>query len=459
MSARPRYQELLARQRSDFDDGALAAARRLRWSADRLAAHRQQRLRELLAWSVERSGFHRDRLAGVDIEGFTEADLPSLPTMTRADMMGNFDRVVTDPAITLERANDYIDQLDGDGYLADQYRVIGTSGTTGTRALHVYGWKDWCDFAHIVTRWQPPGLADLPGGPRTASLFAANARHVSGALQAFFTNSSPEGSGAPMAHLPASLPVPEIIEGLNRAQPTVLQGYPTVIHLLALEAAAGRLDIHPRHVLTCGEQCTEDARRAVRQVWGVEIYDYWGCTEGVYAFPCYAGRAMHLPDDLVIVETADRHGNVVPAGQQGEKILVTSLYQLAQPLIRYEIADSMKLVTAPCECGCAHRRVDDLAGRTDSFFFYEGGAAVHPMGMVTALLGGDSVAEFQVTQTQRGVDVTIVARRPCNLEAMRLSLVDLMTKAGLREPEVKLSEVDSLERLGSGKLRQFQPLP
>jgi hypothetical protein len=34
-----------------------------------------------------------------------------------------------------------------------------------------------------------------------------------------------------------------------------------------------------------------------------------------------------------------------------------------------------------------------------------------------------------------------------------------LTRSGLRSPEVAVIQVDSLERLWSGKLRQFEPLP
>ena len=46
------YAALLARQRAEVTDGLFSAVRRLRWSADRLAAERERQLRELLSWSV-----------------------------------------------------------------------------------------------------------------------------------------------------------------------------------------------------------------------------------------------------------------------------------------------------------------------------------------------------------------------------------------------------------------------
>jgi phenylacetate-CoA ligase len=52
---------------------------RLDWSAERLAEHRTARLRELLRVAVDRSPWHRHRLAGVDVDRITEAELVDLP--------------------------------------------------------------------------------------------------------------------------------------------------------------------------------------------------------------------------------------------------------------------------------------------------------------------------------------------------------------------------------------------
>lgn len=452
------YAELLARQRSDFKSTLYPAARRLRWSADRLAAERERRLREVLAWSAERSPFHRERLAGIDVGRFTEADLPSLPMMTRAELMANFGDVVTEPALTLELVNAHVDAVDeDDDYLLGQYRVMATSGTTGARVLFVYGWEDWVNFVVITARWPSSHGDGLPPDACLATLFASDAKHASGALHAFLADLAGEGA-LRVVHLPATLPLTEIVTGLNAAQPVVLQGYPSSMHLLAREAMAGRLRISPKRVSTCGEQCTVEARTAVADAWGIKIYDYWGCSEGVFAFPCAAGDAMHLPDDLAIIEPVDREGNVVPPGQPAAKVLLTNLYNKTQPLIRYEITDAMTAVAGICECGCAHRRVTDLAGRTDSYFVYDSGAAVHCIGILSVILGDPDVVELQVTQTPRGADISVAAKGQCDVEGLRRGLVDLMAKAGLADAQVAIREVDALDRLWSGKLRQFEPL-
>jgi hypothetical protein len=69
---------------------------RVRWSSFRLRTERTRRLRSLLHVAQTRSLWHRPRLSGVDIDHLDEDGLDDLPTMTKTDLMANFDNIVTD---------------------------------------------------------------------------------------------------------------------------------------------------------------------------------------------------------------------------------------------------------------------------------------------------------------------------------------------------------------------------
>ena len=251
-----------------------------------------------------------------------------------------------------------------------------------------------------------------------------------------------------------TLPVADVVRGLNALQPELLMGYPSAIDLVVREAQAGRLRISPLFVETGGELLMEDTRTGVRELWGVEIDDSWAIVEGAYAFPCGRGPGMHLPDDLVIVEPVDSAGRPVPAGEPAAKLYVTNLYNKTEPLIRFEIADGLTVLDGICPCGSAHRRITDLTGRADIVFEYEGDVKVHPMVLRLEL---HYVAEYQVRQTSRGACVKVVTNRPEDLAEVRDAVIRTLRVAGLPDPEVTVHGVDRLERLASGKLRQFIP--
>lgn len=445
----------VARHRAEVRDGVLAQARRMRWSSARLADERQQRLRELLTWAADRSPFHAARLAGVDPGRITEAGLAGLPSMTKDDLMEEFSRITTDPRLTLEAVEDYLEDEARPDYLFDQFRVVSSSGSGGRRGIYVYGWDEWTTLALLQIR---PRLGVVDGSPRpagaaTVSLFGTGGMHMSRALQLLLTD--PDD---PVVHVPMTLSVPEIVHRLNEIQPELVMGYPTALDVLVRESEAGRLEIAPRHVEAGGEVLLERTRSAVRDQWGVEIDDCWAMSEGLIAHPCRMGREMHLPDDLVVVEPVDPEGRPVPMGEPAAKILVTSLYNRTQPLIRFEVPDGLTMFDDVCACGSSHRRVADITGRESIPFHYDNGVVVSA-NLIGMMFNEDRhVIEHQICQTERGVSIDLVTDRPDALEQIRCEARTALEVAGLSDPEVAVHRVDRLQRASSGKLQMFIPL-
>ena len=446
------YEQLVRRQRAQLQDTYMKGVRRLRWDAGRLAAERQRRLRELLVHAADRSPFWRERLAGRDLANFTEADLPSLPILTKAEMMEEFDRLVTVPGLTRARVQQHLDQLSGDGYLDDEYRAIITSGYVEAPSLHVYGWDAFVTFVMQGSRWT--GRRGEDPDAVLAQCFSCSPKHESGIFYRFSTFES----GGPTSHcFDATLPLDEIVDGLNNARPAVqaLQGWPSLIRELAIEAMQGRLTIKPTWVSIAGELCTPPVREAVRSAWGIEASEFWGCSEGTYAFPCGVGEGMHIADDLVILEPADADCNVVPYGQPADRMLLTNLYNLDQPLIRYDLVDAVTISDDPCPCGCAHRRITSVNGRINGAFQYDNGAQVPRAAFEQTVLATPGVANFFVGKTQRGVDVSVVTDGSCDLQRLQMELIDVLLRHGAPGSDVGVQEVGSIERLSRGKCKQF----
>jgi phenylacetate-CoA ligase len=445
-------------QREGVAAGVLAHARRLRWPASRLEAERQRALHSLLAFAIEHSPFHADRLAGIDPDGFTEEQLPLLPVMTKKDMVAGFSEVVTDRRLTADVVDRHLAAVDrgADDYLYGRYRVITSSGSSGLQGSYVYGWDEWTTLGLMASRSR---LAMVDGSPRppgsaTVNLFGSGATTLSSAMSSFLA--PPDD---PFIHLPMSTAIPDLVAALEAAQPVVLQAYPTALDLLIHEATNDRLHIAPRYVESGGELLTERTRGDVRDVWGAEIDDCWGLSEGIYAFSCPAGGGLHLPDDLVIVEPVDIEGRPLPSGEPADKVYITNLYNHTQPLIRFEVADGLTVLEGPCACGSAHRRIDALTGRNDLVFVYGDAVRVYPMVLGFALEEERGLIEYQVRQTRRGVAIQAVIEPSVSIESSRQRALAVLDAAGLVDPEVTIDPVDHIDRLPSGKLRQFLATP
>lgn len=450
------YEELLTKQRREFTGSLLRHVKRLNWSATAISEERERNLRELLSFAMTHSPFHRDRLGGLDIDQITAADLPELPSMTKDDVMNNFDAIVTDPELSLALVNDHIETLDSDAYLLDQYRALATGGSSGRRGIFVYGWSEWITVNAIMNRWLVRREIDArrPQQLLAVGVLAGKASHISGSCQSFF-----QADHSHSGRIGAGLPTGEIVKRLNAVQPESITTYPSTLRMLVDRSRAGKLRIEPREIMTTGEQLPDSLRADVFDLWGVDVYDYWGATEGVFAFPCELNVGKHLPDDLVIVEAVDENGIPVPAGTPAAKVFVTNLYNKTQPLIRYEIPDSLTLLTEPCSCGRSFSRITDLRGRlSDSFEYSNGTKLSHLPVIFDPLERNRDVVDFQVTQTLRGANILVYSSGDPDIYSLELALVASLEEAGLRDPEIMIEVKRDAALLPSGKLRHFIPL-
>jgi phenylacetate-coenzyme A ligase PaaK-like adenylate-forming protein len=169
----------------------------------------------------------------------------------------------------------------------------------------------------------------------------------------------------------------------------------------AQEAQAGRLRIAPRRVMAISEPLLPEARAAIRRAWHVPVGSRYGMSEGVFAGFC--GHASHLPDDLCLFEPVDAAGRPVPDGVRSQRVYVTNLYNLALPLIRYEVTDEITVLSRTCPCGSAFRRIADPQGRLDDTFTYTGGISIHPHLFRSALGQHQQVIEYQVADDHRNL--------------------------------------------------------
>ncbi len=451
------YEELRVRHMADAMAMVPELIARLDWDVDQLAAHRTEALRALVRVAVDRSPWHRKRLAGVNPETLEVADLAQLPVMTKADVMAHFDEIVTDDRLRLGDVEEHLLHAAERGYLNGQYTAAATGGSTGHRGVTVYDWNGWaiyCVAAFRVLmrdRLRDPALA---GRPLTvAYVGASHPSHVGGALGRTFHDSSLIN-----VMLPVLLPVEQIVAGLNEARPDVVGAYPSMLNVLAGEAMAGRLRIAPWQILSSGEALLPEIRAAVELAWSAPLINLWGATEtGRLTAKCEHGNS-HLAEDTAILEPVDAAGDPTPIGERSAQIYVTNLFNRALPLIRYQMSDEVTLRPDPCPCGRPAPCVEDIQGRQDDAFHY-GDQYVHPHVFRSALGRRAGIVEYQVRQSDRGADITVSCRGRAELAELTGELAAALTDLGLTDPQITIDIVDRLDRLPhTGKLKRFVPL-
>jgi phenylacetate-coenzyme A ligase PaaK-like adenylate-forming protein len=443
---RPRY---AARRLADFARG-LGIARKMavreRWSRPQLEAFQRQQLRALIEHAVARSPLHRERLGEAP-----EPDLQALPTMDKTLLMERWDEVVTDPALRLAEVEAHLAGLERDAYLGGGYRAMATGGTTGQRGVFVFDRREWSTCLAGFLRWSAfIGVRPRVPRVRIAAIGAVSPLHMT----ARFADTIDVGAHR-VLRLDARAPVDELASALARFRPDVLNGYPSVLAMLADEQLEGRLSISPWRVSTTSEVRTPEMEARIVAAWDQVPYDVYGITEvGIFAVDCPHHEGMHLFEDLAIVEVVDGDGRPVPDGEPGEKVLVTNLFNRTLPLVRYELPDLVTVSPEPCPCGRPLRVVAEVAGRTDDVLRLPGRdgrpVALHPLALRSPLAALSEVRQYRIVHDATGLEVEVVLAGGVAAEAagarIEATLRERLGELGVDPPPVRVRPVDALTR-------------
>jgi phenylacetate-coenzyme A ligase PaaK-like adenylate-forming protein len=458
---RPRY---AARRLVDFGRAVgihRALAVRERWSRPRLEEFQRRALRELVAHAVARSALHRERLGGL-----AGADLTALPTMDKTLLMDRWDDVVTDPALRLADVEAHLEGLERDDYLRGGYRALCTGGTTGQRGVFVFDRREWSTCLAGFLRWQSLiGVRPRLPRVRVAAVGAVSPLHMT----ARFADTIDVGLHR-VLRLDARAPVNELARALQRFRPDLLNGYPSVLALLADEQLAGRLSISPWRVSTTSEVRTPEMEAAIVAAWDQVPYDVYGITEvGIFAVDCPHHEGMHAFEDLAIFEVVDEDGRPVPDGEPGAKALVTNLFNRTLPLIRYELPDLVTVAPEPCPCGRPLRLIGDVAGRADDVLRLPGRdgrhVTVHPLAMRSPLAALSEVRQYRIVHDAGGLEVEVVLADGVGAAAVSEGIANTLRERlgalGVDPPPIRVLAVERLTRAPgpAAKLKLIESRP
>jgi phenylacetate-coenzyme A ligase PaaK-like adenylate-forming protein len=185
------------------------------------------------------------------------------------------------------------------------------------------------------------------------------------------------------------------------------------------------------------------------------------------AFDCDRGR-LHLNADWLVLEPVDASFRPVPPGRASYTTLLTNLANRVQPIVRYDLGDSVTEIPGPCPCGSPLPPIQ-VEGRRDEILNLRSssGEAVPllPMALATVVEESPGVGSYQLLQSgpallrirleeAPGHDRTRVGNDVAN------RLREFLSAQGLSEVVVELAEERPSRDPSGGKLRQvFSALP
>jgi len=427
----------------------------------------QARLRRLVAYARSRSPYYRERCAALprDI-----GDLRALPPVAKSDLTANFDGWATDPAVTREAAEAFVGDPTRIGHLfLDRYVAFSTSGTTGTPAILLHDRGAMSVYQGLLLARRLPTLVAAGAlGPflrnrgRTATIIATGGHFASSVVEALVRSRHPMLASRNRT-FSLMTPLPALVRALNEFRPAVVGSYPSALAVLAGEQAAGRLRIAPALLLSGAERLSKALGERISESFRCPVRDTYAASEFMgIAFDCRYGR-LHVNADWVVLEPVDAVGEPVAPGDASHTTLLTNLANRIQPLIRYDLGDSVTVFPAPCLCGSPLPSIRP-EGRRDETLWVELAEGVTrpliPLVLATAVEEAAGVLRYQVLQSgPRRLRLRLEEApghdraRVCDDVLRRLRAY--LSSQGLASVEVDLSGERPLSEAKGGKMRQF----
>lgn len=364
---------------------------------------RQRRLAALMDAARTGSPLYRRRWGAARV-------LADLAPVHKAELMQGFDDWATDRAITRAGAEAF---LADPGAVSDawlgRYMVWTSSGTSGEPGIFVQDAAslaayDAIDTLRLRGPGGPPGLWSLG---RSFAYVGATGGHFAGIASVERLRRLGWAPWAPRLQvLSVQTPLPELADALQALAPQVLVTYPSCAVALAALQAAGHLRLALDELWLGGEQLSPAQRAMLAMCFACPVHSSYGASE-CYAIACECGLGrLHLNHDWVILETLDRHGRPVAAGEPAHTVALTNLANRTQPLLRYVLTDRVRYLEAPCACGSRFPAIE-VEGRADDTLVLPaaGGqqAVLLPLALETAIEEGSGVTRFQLVQRKGAV--------------------------------------------------------
>ena len=354
----------------------------------------EKKLRRLLAYAFHNSAYHHRAFvkAGIDENNIKTAPLSAFPVMDKQTLLQHFNEIVTVPDLTQEELRRFDAETSADRKpYKGKYHVVHSSGSTGKPGYFVYDEVAWRTMLLGIIRaalWgmsMPQILRLLAKGPRIAYIAATDGRY-GGAMA---VGDGIDGVGASQIHLDIKQPLEQWVSKLREYRPNIMIGYPSAIKILGELIERGQIKLSVTRVISCGEPLGAGLRDYLETVFSAPVINTYGASESLaLGVEADSKDGMLLFDDLNVIEV-----------EKGEMYL-TSLYNFAQPLIRYRLSDSLSL--SPPN-GTPFTRATGLLGRNEDMLWFEDSLGhrdfLHPLAIEGFCVEGLRDYQFQQTDT------------------------------------------------------------
>jgi phenylacetate-CoA ligase len=392
----------------------------------------EKRLRALVTHAYRNTKFYHQKFkkAGIYPDDITTLnDLKKIPLTTKQEV--------------IEHRSDVIAK----GYSQDNTFTVTTSGSTG-QMLEILQ-----DLRAVEVNTAAAIRAYTSMGAQFLKTREAYIRHKSTQTEEEFQGSLTtllQNVVSPSVWIPAYLDEDTMIHMIREFNPTIVSGYPSSLYMVARRMKEKGINVRPRFVLSGGELLTKEDRAFIQDVFGCEVYNFYGAYELlVVAWEC-THHGMHMNADNTLLEFLVDGEDAAP-GEPGE-VVGTNLWYWAMPFIRYKLGDIASAQDDYCECGRGLPLLDVVEGRKDDFIVLPSGRLVGPRAVKPIVMTFPEVSKLRIIQEKKDLIVVKIVEKKENPFIRTKELKQKIQDVLKEDITVTIEKVDDIP-LTSGKLR------
>jgi phenylacetate-CoA ligase len=245
----------------------------------------------------------------------------------------------------------------------------------------------------------------------------------------------------------------EILDELAKYEIKHLWGYPGSLFHIAKRALETGRKISLNTVITWGDMVYPYYRQTIKEAFGVNVTDTYGCAEGMQISAQADGSDYYLVHNFdVVVEYLDDKNLPVPAGQAGNLVL-TRLHAGATPFVRYKVGDmAISGGDRLSPCGRGFEIMESIQGRDTDIIITPSGNRLIVHFFTGILEHYSEIASFQVLQ-DKAEEITLkIVPNPNFNESVAEKIIQNLKQKGADIPIV-LELVDNIPLTKGGKRR------
>ena len=223
---------------------------------------------------------------------------------------------------------------------------------------------------------------------------------------------------------------------------TALMGAPSYLLRLALTAES-ELGMKPAEMdvrrLICGAEAGGSIpamRKRLEEAWQAEVFDHLGASEvGPWGYECSVHPGgVHICEAFFLLEFLDPETLEPTLPGQLSRVVITSLEKYAQPVIRWDLKDLVRLSESPCPCGRTFRWVEGgILGRADDLIKIRG-VLFSPQAVEDVVRAFEQIRDYRVviSQGKEMDELTIQVETRLEGEELRGLMEDLVSALKLK---------------------------